>query len=202
MALDAAPAARGAAAVVWGAALSLLGISAAAAVALWSPVAVMSVGWMLGLLRAPSFFVPDPAGAADRLSREPGEAGTVDPTIAPQAPVPSPFGAYSTEDDSTSTADRPTSSMERRKSVEGREIVEGYATVEFAPGARSAAAHLAFCPPLPDGDPAISVTIEDEIEAEVKVTQALRYAARFDVRLSTPADERLAIRLRYRVTSA
>jgi hypothetical protein len=93
-----------------------------------------------------------------------------------------------------------TSSMERRKRAEEGEVVEGYVTVEFAAGARWGAAHLAFCPPLA-GDPRITTARDEELVAEIKVTQALRYAARFDVRLSSPAEEPFSFRVWYRVTT-
>jgi hypothetical protein len=216
IALDAAGVARGAAAVIWAAALTLPGISTAAAVALWSPVVVMAAGLVISRLRSPSIFVPDPSlppvAADGRNLPGSGETCAVEPKsgAAIATPIPTPVGASETgaassepiaaADEGDSESDRLTSSMERRRTAEGTEVIEGYLSVEFAAGARLGAAHLAFCPPL-GGEPAIAVEIDDDLEAEIKVTQALRYAARFDVRLPEAADEPVSVRLRYRVTS-
>jgi hypothetical protein len=48
------------------------------------------------------------------------------------------------------------------------------------------------------GRPTIEVWADDETEVDLQIVQALPYAARFDVRLAEPAEERLTIRLRYR----
>lgn len=74
----------------------------------------------------------------------------------------------------------------------GRDVIEGTAVAEFAPGQRVASLHLAFCPPFAR-TPEIASGVASEAAAEVKVVQALAYAARFDVKLSTVAATSLEV---------
>jgi len=68
----------------------------------------------------------------------------------------------------------------------GRDVIEGTAVAEFAPGQRVVSLHLAFCPPFAYA-PEIACGVASETAAEAKVVQALAYAARFDVKLATVA---------------
>lgn len=68
----------------------------------------------------------------------------------------------------------------------GRDVIEGAAVAEFAPGQRLVSLHLAFCPPFAQA-PEIACGVASEAAAEVKVVQALAYAARFDVKLAAVA---------------
>lgn len=68
----------------------------------------------------------------------------------------------------------------------GRDVIEGTAVAQFAPGQRIVSLHLAFCPPFARA-PEIACGVASEAAAEVKVVQSLAYAARFDVKLSTVA---------------
>jgi hypothetical protein len=74
----------------------------------------------------------------------------------------------------------------------GRDVIEGTTVAEFAPGQRQASLHLAFCPPFVRA-PEIACGVASGAAAEVKVVQALAYAARFDVKLTSVAATALEV---------
>ena len=203
----AAPLARWGAAVVWASALSLPGISAAAAAALWAPVVLPAIGVgarLMPWLARGAKQVNDPAGdgsvdspASSGVSPHDGPAGVAP---APRRPSPWTIGlqAFDKTEEPRAAAGYVTARMARFVTAEGGDVVEGTVKVDFEPGARWGAAHLALCPPLA-GEPRVEVSVDDDIDAEIKVTQALRYAVRFDVRLPEPPEDSFSIRLRYRL---
>jgi len=168
-----------AAALIWAIALSLPGISSASAAVLWSPVVMLPIPRIVRWVR---FHL-----SLDRTS--------VAATLDTRASVES--GAAPLLDQAYPGASL-VSHTTRNSLPDGSEVVEGIVSVDFAAGARWGAAHLAFCPPLA-GPPVVAVSADEDIELEIKVVQALSYAARFDVRLAEQAEERLSVRLRYRL---
>ena len=78
-----------------------------------------------------------------------------------------------------------------RKELEGKQTIEGMLLARFEPGQRTAAAHIAFCPPLA-AVPSPHIEIGDGPAATVNVTRLLTYGARLEVRLTEPAEEETA----------
>lgn len=78
--------------------------------------------------------------------------------------------------------------IRRRVSDDGMERIEGTLRCEFAPGQRTAMAHVAFCPPLPTL-PRIDARLRASptIDGTCKVAELYAHAARFEVRLAAPA---------------
>ena len=78
--------------------------------------------------------------------------------------------------------------VRRQISADGAERIEGTLRCEFAPGQRTAMAHVAFCPPLP-ALPKIDARLSTppSVEGTCKVAELYVHAARFEVRLTTPA---------------
>jgi hypothetical protein len=71
---------------------------------------------------------------------------------------------------------------------DGSESIEGWIRVAFEPGQRSAAAHLAICPPL-DRLPECFAEQMEGLAAQVKIGLVLPYGVRFEVKLDEPAEE-------------
>ncbi len=71
---------------------------------------------------------------------------------------------------------------------EGSQRIDGRLRCDFAPGQRTAAAHVAFCPPLA-ATPRVEARVEGAFAAEAscKVAELYAHGVRFEVRLSTPA---------------
>ena len=90
----------------------------------------------------------------------------------------------------------PTPISTRRRSPEGEEVVEGLVRIRFAPGQRTAEAHVAFCPPL-DRRPRVDFEAESGPEARIELGQVLPLGARFDVKLAQPARDETALMVRF-----
>jgi hypothetical protein len=89
----------------------------------------------------------------------------------------------------------------RHRTADGREIVHGMLRVSFAAGQRTAIEHLAFCPLL-CGTPQLSAAAVDELDCSVRVTQAYRYGARLEVKLSEPCEAAMQVLLRFRALAS
>ena len=76
----------------------------------------------------------------------------------------------------------------RVRGADGHETVYGTLQAEFAPGQRTTAVYVGFCPPLPQR-PQVEAEPLSGPEATVKVVQSLPHGARLDVRLAAPATE-------------
>lgn len=69
----------------------------------------------------------------------------------------------------------------------GTEFLSGWMRVALAPGQRSAAVHLAFCPPFSRA-PTVTVVQQDGPSARIKVVQVLPFGVRLDLKLAqTPS---------------
>ncbi len=64
--------------------------------------------------------------------------------------------------------------------------------ISFAPGQRTAVAHVAFCPPLA-GVPELVAEVTDGPSATVAITNPQSYGARLEVRLEEVADEECVV---------
>jgi hypothetical protein len=109
-------------------------------------------------------------------------SGWLRPTVVDESRTP----ASPTTESSRPPSRRLRQETTRFVDAAGRDVIEGTAVAQFAPGQRIVSLHLAFCPPFARA-PEIACGVASEAAAEVKVVQALAYAARFDVKLSTVA---------------
>jgi hypothetical protein len=72
--------------------------------------------------------------------------------------------------------------LTRSRGPDGRELLTGCLRLAFAPGQRTASAHLAFCPPFPR-TPQLAVEQADGPAARIKTAQLFPYGARLDLKL-------------------
>jgi hypothetical protein len=86
----------------------------------------------------------------------------------------------------------------RRRTADGREVVQGVLRVPFSVGQRVAIEHLVFCPVL-DRVPKVSATVLDELESSARATHVYRYGARLEIKLSEPCEEPLEVAVGYDV---
>ncbi len=91
--------------------------------------------------------------------------------------------------------------LTRTKPPGGPETIFGWLRLPLAPGQRSGALHVAFCPPL-DGPPIIEFEQVDGPPARVKLSHAYAYGARFDVKLNDPADDEGDLVVRFSAASS
>lgn len=89
--------------------------------------------------------------------------------------------------------------LTRSVTTDGSDVCRGTARAEFVVGQRTAAIHLAFCPPFTKV-PKLEVDVVDDSGATVKVGQALPYAARIDVKLPQPAAAKLNVAVQFTAT--
>lgn len=89
--------------------------------------------------------------------------------------------------------------MTHLRDAEGRGTVQGTVRAEFLPEQRTAAIHLAFCPPLAE-TPQFEVEQVDGPEARVKVSQLLAYGARLEVRLAETPRAATSVQLEFAAT--
>jgi hypothetical protein len=84
----------------------------------------------------------------------------------------------------------------RSRDDAGAEQISGWQRVTLAAGAQSAAAHIAFCPPL-ERAPQLEVHQLAGPDAQIKVAVSQPFGARFDIRLSKPAAEASELLIEY-----
>lgn len=186
-----------------GAAVSLPGTSWEGLVAFWGLLASEEIGaWRL-VRRHPSRWQsdrgPSPHPSPDStpsvsLSREAPPACT--PTSPSDAPV-SPSLETAPSAMAKEVLDGPSPDMPgddvlqqltRRRAADGSEALVGWLRMPFAPGQRTASLHVAFCPPFAK-TPQLMVEQLDGPSVRIKTAQVLPHGARFDLKLSTVADE-------------
>ncbi len=89
--------------------------------------------------------------------------------------------------------------MTRLRDAEGRDVLHGTAEAEFLPGQRTAALHLAFCPPFAQ-QPELEVFQVEGPELRVKVCQLMPYGVRLDLRLTTTPAAAAKTRIEFTAT--
>jgi hypothetical protein len=75
----------------------------------------------------------------------------------------------------------------RSRQPDGAELLTGWMRVPLSPGQRSAAVHLAFCPPFVR-TPRITVAQQEGPTARIKEAQVLPFGARLDLKLAQATD--------------
>jgi hypothetical protein len=86
--------------------------------------------------------------------------------------------------------------LTRSQAADGAEELSGWLRLPFAPGQRTGAIHVAFCPPL-RVTPEVTVAQIDGPEVRIKTAQVLPYGARFDLKLAATAAEPTSILLQF-----
>lgn len=162
-------------------------------------------GWGLTLLFGPVLLAE--GFSWGRFARRAAEADRLVPAataILPPAAAESP--AQSHELAETSLADEEPLERDenalgeqtRRRDAETGEIIEGWLRVDFATGQRHAAAHIAICPPL-ERNPTCYAEPADGPDASVKITQAMSYGVRLELKLAEPAAEPASVIVEYSI---
>ena len=86
----------------------------------------------------------------------------------------------------------------RRRDDDSGEVLEGWVRVDFAAGQRHAASHVAICPPL-ERNPTCYAESVDGPDASVKITQAMSYGVRLEVKLAEAAEEPASVIVEYSI---
>ncbi|MBN1908416.1 MAG: hypothetical protein JW818_01640 [Pirellulales bacterium] len=161
-----------AAIVLLGVVVSIRAESSAALAGFWSLVALEELAVGLPLLQR---------RWAGRRSATTGRSTRhrLDPPEVPAPHVGSAAQATAPPEESL------TQQVARSRTAEGGERVAGWLRVELEPGQRTAAAHVAFCPPLAR-TPSVEVVQTSGPTARIKAVQQLPYGVRFDIKLSQP----------------
>jgi len=162
-----------AALLLWIVALTIAGAPIAGLVMLWALAAAEEgVAW--------------PLLARRRVVRQ---AKTPFPPAGPNVDHRGPMAPPADADrDEPPDSDAIVQQLTRTKTPEGPEMIVGWLRLPLAPGQRSGVLHAAFCPPL-EGPPIIQFEQIDGPPARIKLAQAYAYGARFDVKLTQPAEE-------------
>ncbi len=112
--------------------------------------------------------------------------------------APGPLAEEATDEVSDHVSRNVVQHQARRRDDRQGEVLEGWTRVAFAAGQRHAAAHIAICPPL-GAVPTCYAEVGDGPEASVKVTGAMPFGVRLEVKLETPADEPADIVVEYAI---
>jgi hypothetical protein len=153
--------------LLWAAALSLPGTPASGLLALWGVLALEELWccWQTW---------PTAVGRQERRLAA-ARAGTplVNGPIVHEAAAPLPTGEISQQ-------------LVRRREPDGRDSLSGFVRATFAPGQRTAEAHVAFCPPFSTAPECLCEQVGGPA-ARVHAGQLLPYGVRFDVKLDAPS---------------
>jgi hypothetical protein len=95
----------------------------------------------------------------------------------------------------------PLQQLTRYRSPDGTHSIHGTLLVEFKPGDRSTAIHVAFCPPF-ERLPMVEVEVEDDACASAKLTQLLHHGVEIEVRRSEAFDEQQSVTVQLFATDA
>jgi hypothetical protein len=177
-------------ALVWFAALSLPETSGVGLVLLYGPV-LLTEGFCWGLFARQDVTAVALPPAASPVIDDLGEPPAVARGDMEQAADASCAEFAEREDHALAQQVR------RRDAVSG-EVVEGWVRVDFAAGQRHAASHVAICPPM-ERNPACYAEVADGPDAGVKVTQAMSYGVRIEVKLAEPAEEAASVIVEYSI---
>ena len=86
--------------------------------------------------------------------------------------------------------------MQRSRPAPGEERIDGMTRVEFAPGEKQIAVHVAFCPPLPTV-PVVTCELLDDADVRLRVTTVQTYGVRIEAKRSSDIGEALAVAVRF-----
>jgi hypothetical protein len=116
---------------------------------------------------------------------------SVEPVIASDHPADLPVEEFF-EDETEELDPSVLQSMTRRLLDDGTEAVEGSVRIYFGPGERTAAAHVAFTPPLTDR-PRVECQALSDFEGRVRIGVAQSYGIRIEARRSESAGDAVCV---------
>ncbi len=116
---------------------------------------------------------------------------SVDPVVASDDHSDSPVEEF-VEDETEEFDPSILQSMTRRLLDDGCEAVEGSVRIDFGPGERTAAAHVAFSPPLTDR-PRVECQALSDFDGRVRIGVAQSYGLRIEARRSEPARDAVCV---------
>jgi len=181
-----------AAVLVIGAALSRLDASLGVLIGFW------------GILGAGECLAWRPAVIRRLPERARVVLGAADPSVDRSRASSPPAVLAEPLFDALASPDRPddhlTQQLLRGCAADGSEVLSGWIRVGLARGQRTAAVHVAFCPPFPR-TPALVVKQVDGPPGRIKTVQLLPYGARFDLKLSRASEEPASVLLQFSARS-
>jgi hypothetical protein len=177
-------------ALVWFAALSLPETGGVGLVLLYGPV-LLTEGFCWGLFARQDVTAVALPPAASPVIDDLGEPPAVARGDMEQA-------ADASCEEFAEREDHALAQQVRRRDAVSGEVVEGWVRVDFAAGQRHAASHVAICPPM-ERNPACYAEVADGPDAGVKVTQAMSYGVRIEVKLAEPAEEAASVIVEYSI---
>ncbi len=184
---------------LWLVALSLPATSGWGLVLLFSPV-LLAEGWSWGRFARHGSAAPASSALTVTAVAQAAPTSTAPPTTAPLHEMP----ATSLVDDEHSEAcegehtERDVATLHQQTRRRDGEVIEGWVRVDFAAGQRHAAAHIAICPPL-EQNPTCYAEPADGPDASLKITQAMSYGVRLEVKLDEPAEEPTSVIVEYSI---
>jgi len=181
-----------AALLVIGVALSRLDASSASLIGFWG---------ILGLEECLAWR-PVLGGRFALRRRVAPDAGKVRPDASPASSPPAvlvdpSIAAAVLPDDAH---DHLTQQVVRGMAADGGEILSGWVRVGLARGQRTAAVHVAFCPPF-GRTPILNVKQIDGPRGRIKTVQLLPYGTRFDLKLPRGSEEPASVLLQFSARS-
>jgi len=209
---------------VFGWALSVPGASPTVLVALWAVLVIeeatgiAAAGWFSrrAASRQP---VPEPLGPVpDVETLSPSHAPEANPALSTEestAVAEMPDSAPSLQDSNASPVElacpeaasidlqsAPDVVQQLTRSQAGdRDVLSGWLRLEFAPGQRNAAAHVAFCPPFARL-PLVEVAQLDGPSGRIKTAQVLPFGVRLEVKLGAVPDSAVQCVVRFTAACA
>lgn len=164
--------------------------NAAWRIAAWVMPSVVLLMWMLGvtlpgtnpagLIAFSGLILLEEGWSWGRFRGRAGSSRLRDRTPSGEA------GGLLVEDEPAGYDEAVTQQVVRRREESG-EVLTGWTRVDFAQAQRVAAAHLAICPPLAS-NPTCDAEQQDGPPAQLKVTQAMSYGVRLEIKLDEPAE--------------
>ena len=85
---------------------------------------------------------------------------------------------------------------QRSRPAPGEERIDGMTRVEFAPGEKQIAVHVAFCPPL-TAVPVVTCELLDDADVRLRVTTVQTYGVRIEAKRLSDTGEALAVAVRF-----
>jgi hypothetical protein len=144
----------------------------------FSGLILLEEGWSWGRFRGGVLSMARPAVTS---ARELAES-----SISREAELSGPAAGLLVDDGPADYDEAVTQQVVRRREESG-EVLTGWTRVDFAQAQRVAAAHIAICPPLAS-NPTCDAEQQDGPPAQLKVTQAMSYGVRLEIKLDEPAE--------------
>lgn len=156
-------------------------------------------GWALALLFAPVLFAEGWSWGRLVPAETPTDGDQPQAVASPAAVAPTqPDGVVPDIDEPVEREAETNLQQTRRRDGDAGDVLEGWVRVDFAAGQRHAAAHVAICPPM-ERNPTCYAELADGPDAAVKITQAMSFGVRLEVKLAEPAEEPTSVIVEYSI---